>query len=392
MGAFALPAALIGGGVLSSVFGGRKAPKAPDLPPPPKEQEMLDVIDQISGTQAITVTDGNGKKRRVISRLPRTKEEEALFARAQELMGEATQNLRTLYQKNPSAVADFRPLVEHMNMLSQERREDLAHVMQMDDITDWVGEMKDMQRLVMDREMEDARDHLEEGLSQRGHANSTGGHALRAKLEKEGALARAHNELASREYGERLRADRLKEKMGFYSLSEDERRSELDSAQRGYDLQKEEASLLDAQQQKLIDLKQGQFNLGSGLVGGDQTKAQQGQAANIALTDFNARNSAQTQRYNANIHRLQQGYQNEVTRYQNAPPSFGEVMGSLGTSLGGGMLTAPSGSMLNPVKDALGGGTSTSSPMKFSEFNKTLIQHPSSNQLRFAASRMPRLL
>lgn len=391
MGAFALPAAFIGGGILSSVIGGRKAPKAPDLPPPPPAQEMLDVIDEISGTKAITVTDGTGKKRRVISRLPRTKEEQALFERAQALMGEATQNLRTLYQKAPSATLDFKPLIEQMGRISEERRDDLANVMQMDDVDGLVNDMRDMNRFILDRELDEARDHLEEGLSQRGHSNSTGGHTLRAKLAGEGALARAKNELASQEYGEKLRSDRLKEKMGLYTLREDERRAELDMAERGYGLQKEHNALLDQEHQKMIDLNQGQFTLGAGLAGGDLTRAQQGQVAGIALNDFNARNQAQMQRYHANIDRLQQGYNNDVSRYQNSPPSFGEVMGSLGTSLGSAMLTAPPGSMLNPVKDALGGGT-TSSPMKFSDFNKTLIQHPSSNGLRLAASRMPRLL
>ena len=76
-------------------LGAYKPPKMniPNLEKPPSVQDLEDVIDEISGTEAITVKGADGKKRRVVRRLPRTREEEALFQKGQGMMKTALQIL-----------------------------------------------------------------------------------------------------------------------------------------------------------------------------------------------------------------------------------------------------------------------------------------------------------
>ena len=45
---------------------------------------MLDVIDEITGTEFVTVTGPDGKKQRVLRRTPRSEEDQKLFDQATE--------------------------------------------------------------------------------------------------------------------------------------------------------------------------------------------------------------------------------------------------------------------------------------------------------------------
>lgn len=389
MSGFEAPLAAIGGGLVSSLIGGRSAPEAPEMPPPPKPEEMLDVIDEITGTQAITTKGPDGKKRRVISRLPRTKQEQALFNQADQMMGQALQNLSHLYQRAPEYAVDFRPLIDTMGSIQEDRLQDLAHVFQMEDLSDHVNHIKALHREILDHDLEEARILQEEKLLQRGHDHSTGGNSLRAHLEKEGAIAKAQSDLMSDKYGEDLRQARLKEKMMQYGLKEDARKQEEQRAQQTYALQKEQMADLDRQHQQMIQQNQAQVELGSQLKGQDLKTALQSKAGDMALNDYMLRNKTQMDNYNANINRIQSDYQNRLAKHQASPPSFGELAGSMLTTLGGSMLTAPADSMMGKWMNK-GNDTGSSlniSPMSFKDFSKS-IQYPGSNRLKMIASNL----
>ena len=110
-------------------FGGNDSPPAaPYIPPPPPPPEILDVIDQITGTQSIVVTGADGKKRRIMSRLPRTPEEEAKYKAAEELIGSSMKNIRQLYKYDPKSMVDFAPLIETFSNLNRERMDALGQI------------------------------------------------------------------------------------------------------------------------------------------------------------------------------------------------------------------------------------------------------------------------
>ena len=125
-----------------SFFGNDDPPQAPYYPPIPPKEELMDVIDKISGTQTITVTGADGKKRRVMERLPRTPEEQKLFDDAGELMDKSMAEIKRLNEYNPTEVIDFAPFVNVMNDLNTERKSDIAELSKLPDFNRYVEDFK----------------------------------------------------------------------------------------------------------------------------------------------------------------------------------------------------------------------------------------------------------
>ena len=61
-------------------------PKQPEFQTLLGEQELLDVIDEVTGTQTVTVKGENGNRMRKISRLPRTEQEEQYYKQGENLI------------------------------------------------------------------------------------------------------------------------------------------------------------------------------------------------------------------------------------------------------------------------------------------------------------------
>ena len=386
MGAFALPAALIGGGLLASSASRRSAPRPPELPPPPKPQEIMDVIDEISGTQAVTVTGPDGKKRRVIQRLPRTPEEEQLFRQGEALMASALQNLKTLYNHDPSQVVDFAPVIETFANINRERAQDLAEITNLGNIQADVDDFKAIQKSLLNEELKQARLSQEQGLVERGHHNSTAGDSLRAQLAREEALARQQVDLNSRLYGEQLADQRLNRNINAFGLREQGRQGQLTQAQSAYNLSQQQKEDLEQKHQAEIQNQGALFQMGAGLRGEDASRAMATRAPELGLNQWAQTNQDQMNRYNADINRMNAGYQQQLSHHQAQPPSFLETVGGLSSGIGGAMLTAPSNSLLGRWGQGApsAGNSMMRSPLSFRQFTPSIL-YPNSNMLRWSA-------
>ena len=129
-------------------------PPAPFLPPPPPPQEIMDVIDEVSGSKTVTATDPvTGKKIRLIQALPRSPEEQALYEEAGRLMDTAISELKRLYDYDPRQLVDFKPFIDTINTLNQERSEDMQKLTQIPDFTSYVNDFKTMQRSILEQEI-----------------------------------------------------------------------------------------------------------------------------------------------------------------------------------------------------------------------------------------------
>ena len=394
MGAFALPAALIGGGLLASSASRRSAPRPPELPPPPKPQEIMDVIDEISGTQAVTVTGPDGKKRRVIQRLPRTPEEEQLFRQGEALMASALQNLKTLYNHDPAQVVDFAPVIETFANINRERAQDLAEITNLGNIQADVDDFKAIQKNLLNEELRQSRLAQEEGLIDRGHYNSTAGDSLRAQLAREEALARQQVDLNSRMYGEQLADQRLNRNINTFGLREQGRQGQLTQAQSAYNLAQQQKEDLEQKHQAEIQNQGALFQMGAGLRGEDASRAMATRAPELGLNQWAQTNQDQMNRYNADINRMNAGYQQQLSHHQAQAPSFLETVGGLASGIGGAMLTAPSNSLLGRWGTTSGATTNGSSaggmmtgPLSFRQFTPSIL-YPNSNMLRWSAHRL----
>ena len=101
---------------MGKLFRGRRPPEAPQMPAQQAAPELMDIVDELSGVQTITVTGPDGKKRRVTQRLPLTPQEEQTLNQAKNLMNTAVNNIQRLYKYDPASVANYQPFIQQMNI------------------------------------------------------------------------------------------------------------------------------------------------------------------------------------------------------------------------------------------------------------------------------------
>lgn len=322
-----------------SLFGGDDSSDPPHLPEPPAPQELMDVIDEIAGAEAVTVTGADGKKRRVIRRLPRTKEEQAIFKQGQDLMASALKNITQLYQYDPSSVVDFAPIIQTFANINEEQAQDLAKIGDFGDLDQEISNFKVMQKDLLDREYTKAQDASDESFVRRGYGrDSTGAAETRAALAGDYAQKRQQTDVASQLYGEELAGKRLNRNVGVFNLKEAGRQNRLQAAKLAYDLENKKKADLEQLRQNAINENQNQLQIGAGLVGNDVNKAMMNRANQDALHQMQVGNNAQMTHYNANVDRLVKQHQMDVQANQNKPQSFGDfALNFGGKALGWGL-------------------------------------------------------
>ncbi|CAK9254198.1 unnamed protein product [Sphagnum jensenii] len=202
----------------------------------------MDVIDEIAGAEAVTVTGADGKKRRVIRRLPRTKEEQAIYQKGQELMASALKNISQLYQYDPSSVVDFAPIIQTLP-------------------TSITSKPRIWRR---------------SGTSHRSRGNT--GSPCRK-------LCASPAEKRSRcpELWEDLAAKRLNRNVGVFNLKEAGRLNRLNAAKLQYDLENKKKADLEQLRQNALNENQNQLQIGANLVGNDVNKAMGNRANQDAI-------------------------------------------------------------------------------------------------------------
>jgi len=331
---------------MCGLFGSDSPPEPPRLPPPPKPEEIMDYIDEVTGTQTITVTGADGKKRRVTQKLPRTEAEQRFVRQGEELIGRALRNINELYQYRPQDVVDFTPIINTFANINNERMNDLAQIANFGNIQQEVDNFRQIQRNLMDEEYNRLNRTSETDLARRGLQNSTVGEERRALMARNQSLARQEGELKAQTFGEDLASRRLSRNAGAFALREEGRQGELLGAKTAYELAQQRQLDLERRRQQAIQENMGAFQVGSGLRGEDLAKSMGGRTGEMALAQFNAVNADSMNRYNADIGRQNMNYQNELAAYNARPQSFGDKMLTLGGTVAGGMLSAPSSSLL----------------------------------------------
>jgi hypothetical protein len=325
-------------GFIRKIFSGREPPKAPDIPKAPAPQEIMDVIDEIAGAQAINVVGADGKKRRVIKRLPRTKEEEALYQQGEQMMAVALNNIKELYHYDPSSVVDFAPIIETFANLNQERADNLAQIADFGTIQQDIADFRQMQSSLMDERFLRDKNMLEEQLAHTGHADSTVGREERNLLKRNQTLAAQEADLNALQFGEGLADTRLNRNTNIFNLKEADRAGRLQAAQLQYELEQQKKADVEQLRQNALNENQNQLQIGANLVGNDLNKAMGNQANQQALQQMQVANQAQLGHYNANVNAIKAGYDMQMQQFNAKPLGFGDALKRLAfAKLGGGV-------------------------------------------------------
>jgi hypothetical protein len=313
-------------------FGGHEAspPPLPIYPPVPPPEELMDVIDHVTGTQAITVMGADGKKKRMIERLPRTPEEQTLYEQAGDLMTRAITEIQRLNAYDPNALVDFAPFVQVMNDLNRERQQDMQELIQLPDFNQTVQAFKDMNQRLLEEEFKRQENEGQEYLNRRGYGDSTAAIEMRNTLGKNRAQALEESRVRGDLYGEQLKAADLNNRQTAYTLREQGRLGQTQRAQMEHQLRLEQKAQQDQARQQALQNQVDLFRVGAGIRGEDVNRAMATRAPDLANTIFQQNSTDTLHRYQAQINQTNAAYQNQLAQYQTRPPSFGDTLLNLG--------------------------------------------------------------
>lgn len=326
-------------------FGGDDAPSAPQIPLPPKPQEMMNVIDEITGTQSVVNTLPNGRRVRKNQALPRSREEEARYTQAGQIMDQAISAMRQLYQTTPVKAVDYTPFVQALNTLNDERVRDLQELTEIPDFTRYVDDFKAMQNTLMEETFSRESRMLEEKLAQTGHSASDVGRAERNALLTGQRKSAQEAGIRSVDFATQLRNQDLLQRSQEYNLREQGRQAQLPAIAQEYAWQQQHVQDLNQSQDRALAGQQTLLGIGSQIQANDLNKRMASQAPQLALSEFQARNNNALNYYNAEANTINKNYEMKLAEHQAQPPSFGDSLLSLGTSLGSAYLMGPAAGM-----------------------------------------------
>ena len=339
-------------------FGGNDSSPTPQLPSPPPEQEMLDVIDEVNGVQSIVATDAvTGKKRRMIQKLPRSPEDQALFDEAGILMTRAIEESQRLYSYDPSQILDFAPFVTEINRLNTERQGDLASLAQIPDFAQEMNQFKGMQQTILDDAYARQQNTQQEALNRMGYGHgSTASGELNAVLASEKAKADQRVGVESELYGRDLRRQDMADRSNLYGLREAGRQGQLSSLQSDYGFQKDHQRDLENQRELALSHNQNLLNIGSAIRGADTAQRASSMAPQLQFADWQARNNMAMQRHQAETNRILGQHQLNRGDEANRQPGFGSTMLGLGGTVVGAYFGGPMGAMAGGAAGRAAGG------------------------------------
>lgn len=324
---------------MGKLFRGRTPPQAPQLPAQQAAPELMDVIDELSGVQTITVTGADGKKRRITQRLPLTPQEEQTLNQAKTLMNTAVNNIQRLYQYDPTSVVNYQPFIQAFSSINQERLGDLAQIGDFKDIAEKVQQFKAInQTLTMDA-FDNQQRMTEENLARRGLQRSTEATENRAAMAKQRALLEQEVNVASENYGEDLQNRRLDREARTYAIREQGRNARLQEEEAKYNLEQQRVSDLENLRQNAINENVNMLNVGQGITGQDTQRAQLGLEGNrSAISMFGAQAANQNQRYANDVARMQGQHAMNMQQFKSTPARFGQQLRDLGLAAAGSYL------------------------------------------------------
>lgn len=319
-------------------------PPAPIIAAPPPPPEILDSIDEITGTETVPVNDPTTGRRKLVTRsLPLSPEQKKWLDGAQSLMAKSIKEFNRLYNYGPQNVIDFIPYADIINTISNERSEDLRRLLPNRDFTEFVNNFKNARQTALDEQFQQQTGRLKADLDRSGWENSTAASELQAAMAAQQARAKEQLDVEAIEYGQNLHDRDLSRRAQEFQFAEAGRASRMSDMQNKYQLEKEYKNSLEDQRQKAIDHQKMLYGVGESIIGAETQKKLSTMAPRLALAQNQLAAQNQHNHYMADMQRQNTNYQNQLVQYNNQPPSFEQQLMTVGGQVAGAYFGSPSG-------------------------------------------------
>lgn len=328
--------------------GRRRPPEATPLPVQPPAPELMDIIDEISGVQTITVTDKNGKKRRVTSKVPLTDQEQHILTQAENLIAQSLDNIQRLYRFDPASVVNYQPFIQAFSSINEERMRDLSEIGNFKGIAEQVEQFKNMSKDLAIREFDIKTREAESTLARRGLSNSSEATQLRSTMAKDRALLEQQLDFNANNYSQDLKNRQLDTESRLFNFQETGRQARLAEAETGFELERQKLADIEAARTNLINENMANMEIGQGVKSGDLQKSNLGLAQNQnALGTFSAQDYSSNQRHANDMNRVALENNAALNRFNSTPATFGQRLTDLGFATAGSYLGANIGAGLS---------------------------------------------
>lgn len=336
-------------------------PPTPQLPQQPKEEELMDFIDEIAGTQSITTIGPDGRKKRITQRIL-TPQEKALIGKAENLMNMAVNNIETLYKYDPAAIVDYQPFIQAFSRINNERMNELSRIGDFADIANKVENFRQLNNEIVNRNLVASERRMEYDLARSGRAGGSYAAAARAEFEREKALAKQQADVTANMYGEDLAMRQLGREKEIFGLNEAQRQAQLQEAQLGYDLEKQKLADAELLRQNAIQENMNLLGIGQNIKAAENDKAKLASYNNqIANQMFATQAQNSNQRYLNEMGRIQNQYGMDLARYNSTPASFGQKLTDVGLKALGDYIGAKTGGGISTLANKFGNSSENTS-------------------------------
>lgn len=313
MGFFGAGAALIGGALL-----GRSGHRNQEMPAAPKPEDVMDVVDRIAGTQSITRVGANGKKQRVIERLPRTAQEEAIYREAGNIMTNTLRNIQNLYNVDPNAAMNYAPFVNTIQGLQQERSADVARLINMPDFAQFAQDFKTTEQANIREQFGEARNQTQSQLAGMGYGtDSTAWQNAQAAINAEESKASRGLDVRSKLAGQQYAQQELQNRIMGYTMGEHGRQDRQQAAATELGIQREQLNEREANRQRRVAEQAGLLQNAAAIRGEDASVAARTVAPQLQQDMYRNQLAA----HGADVNAIM--YNNA-----NRAPTFGEIAGN----------------------------------------------------------------
>jgi hypothetical protein len=319
---------------------GNDAPQQQHVPSPPPEKEIMDFINHITGTQTVTVTGADGKRKRITTKLPLTPEQEKMVLPARQMVATVLTELPKLFKYNPQSAISFAPVVDTFADLAKETLADIGQFANIGDIEQYKTDFKAMQRAVIDEQFANRNIQNEERLAHSGRGSGTYAAESRAAMARERALAHQIGDTRATQAAEELAAKRLSTNEQAFGLRQQGRQGTLEAVQADYAFNKADEADQEERRLRAIAERERQFGLGSNILRYEEGKALQDRTQDQALSTYLAENNVQNARYGQEVGAIRANNEIAMDEYRNRAPSFGEWAANTAGTIGSAMLTA----------------------------------------------------
>lgn len=341
MGFLGAGAAVIGGALL-----GRSGHRNQEMPATPKPEDVMDVVDTINGTQSITRVGANGKKQRVIERLPRTAQEEAIYREAGNIMTNTLRNIQNLYNVDPNAAMNYAPFVNTIQGLQQERSADVARLINMPDFAQFAQDFKTTEQANIREQFGEARNQTQSQLAGMGYGtDSTAWQNAQAAINAEESKASRGLDVRSKLAGQEYAQNELQNRIMGYTMGEHGRQDRQQSAATELGIQREQLNEREANRQRRVAEQAGLLQNAAAIRGEDANAAARTVAPQLQQDMYRNQLAA----HGADVNAIM--YNNA-----NRAPTFGEIAGNTMGYFGGQGLqrafdaTAPRTNVVRPLE------------------------------------------